>query len=191
MLTIYEGVIKLDFAQVRLAQTLTSLFHSTRRFDVVVFKIVTGDGPTTFRIQDWDLLAEYPNSAFVVDIDSGGTTYVMLKLLNVPEDENGSLISFREQGTETPLHMHAVSFDARDGGILRSMFATSTVSDASVNEVVDSRWQAIVGACRGRRPTGRLERSSPPISRRRAEVTCSGCPVTTEDGIGLWPALWR
>jgi hypothetical protein len=87
------------------------------QFDVVLFKVVTGDGPTTFRIQEWDLLPEYPNSAFTVDIDRGGTTYVMLKLIGVPQDENGSLLAFREQGGETQ-HYHAVSFVARKWGHL-------------------------------------------------------------------------
>lgn len=88
------------------------------RHDVLLLKVVTGDGPTSFHVQPWDLNAEYPNSYFRVDVAEQGTSYVMLELSGVPEEQSSSLLGFRAAGAAEAKFLHAVSLAPRAWGHL-------------------------------------------------------------------------
>jgi hypothetical protein len=86
--------------------------------DLLLLKVILADGRPSFRLQDWDLTAEYPHASFNVDVAATGECYLLLSLRNVPESENSSLIGFKPPGSEAPVKMHALKFAPRQWGHL-------------------------------------------------------------------------
>ncbi len=86
--------------------------------DMLLVKVVLGDGRPSFRLHDWDLTAEYPHASFVAEVAAAGDCYILLSLRNVPESENSSLIGFKPPGADKPSHMHAFKLRRASGAIL-------------------------------------------------------------------------
>lgn len=84
----------------------------------VFYKVVTGDGPTEFLVQQVNLARSGDAGPFVVDVVKGGTSYVLLSFTEVPADLSRMVIPLRERGDAEPRYWSGLSIMAREPGQL-------------------------------------------------------------------------
>lgn len=114
----FQDVIKLNFRRGTPEHDPDETIQLDPQYNLVLLKVTTGDGPTCFRIQSWDLIAEYPLSSFKVNVNKSGTTFVLLKLKSIPEDGVVSTLAFQEDGNDEPAYWHALRFATKSWGHL-------------------------------------------------------------------------
>lgn len=118
LLASYADVIELDFRNGKPQHDPDKLIELDPQYNLILLKVITEDGPTDFRVQTWNMTAEYPHSAFPVKVGSGGTSFVLLKLEEVPEEKTVSMLAFLEDGSSAPTYWHALTLATRPWGYL-------------------------------------------------------------------------
>ena len=88
------------------------------QYNLLLLKVVTGDGPVSFRVQTWDMVAEYYTPAYTAEIGNGGTTYLMLKLKQFPEKGAFSRLALQERGKDAPSFWHGFNIRSKPWGHL-------------------------------------------------------------------------
>ena len=118
LLSSLPDVIELDFRRGRPEHDADDPIELDPQYNLAVLRVITGDGPTAFRTRTWDLVAENPQGAFTVEVNNGGTTYVMLKLQQLPKDRTTSHLGFLKTGDAEPTLWHALTIDSKPWGHL-------------------------------------------------------------------------
>jgi hypothetical protein len=111
-------LIALDFRQGRPAHPPDSALDIDQQFNLVLLKVVTGERPPRFTVHEMDMTSERDRRPYTVSVGSNATTYVLLKLDQVPSDKSATHLAFQIEGTKEPTLWHALTFASRPLGHL-------------------------------------------------------------------------
>jgi hypothetical protein len=79
--------------------------------DLVLLKVVTGEGPPSFFVETWDMTPEEATVPREITIADAATSYVVLKLEHVPADTTFSHLAMREEGAAAAGAWHTFRFE--------------------------------------------------------------------------------
>ena len=111
-------LITLDFRKGRPEHNPDEPILLDPQYNLLLLKVITGDGPVSFQVQTWDMVAEYYSPPYTAKIGKGGTTYVMLKLEQFPEEGTISQLAFQERDKDAPSFWHAFTIKSKPWGHL-------------------------------------------------------------------------
>lgn len=111
-------VLTLDFQQGRPEHHPDSPVEVDQQFNLVLLKVVTGDGALRFVVHDMDMTGERDPQACTIPIGSRGTTYLLLRLEHTPMDQAVTHLVFQSDGAGSPVYRHALKFVFRPSGQL-------------------------------------------------------------------------
>jgi hypothetical protein len=89
-----------------------------QQFNQLLLKVFTGDGAPAFRVQEMSLVSERAPEMYTVNVASNATTWVLLKLSQVPSDETTLHVSFRPDGAREATSRGAIAVRSRPLGQL-------------------------------------------------------------------------
>lgn len=112
------GLITLDFRQGSPARHPDTAMSLDSQFNLLLLKVVTGTGPTNFAVHEMNLTTERDPAPYRITIASNATTFVVVKLEQVPSDQTIFHVAFQNQGAKEPSRWWALSFVAKPGGQL-------------------------------------------------------------------------
>jgi hypothetical protein len=112
-----NGVVSVDFRR-GAARTNSPPLDLNQQFNLVLLKVVTGNGPVGFGVQTMNLTSERDPENYTVNVASNGTTFTLLKLEQVPSDQTILHVRFRPEGAVAPTLLHTLSWKARPLGQL-------------------------------------------------------------------------
>ncbi len=111
-------VVALDFQPGRPAHNPDSPVEVDQQFNLVLLKVVTGDGAVRFVVHDMDLTGERDPQACTIPIGARGTTYVLLRLEHTRTDQAVTHLVFQSDRAGSPGYRHALKFVFRPSGQL-------------------------------------------------------------------------
>ena len=111
-------VIPLDFRQGSPTHKPDDALELDQQYNLLLLKVVTGNGPTNFVVHELDMTSERDPKAYCLTIASNATTYVVVKLTQVPSDKTIIRLAFQNDGAKEPSFAWALSFVSKPGGQL-------------------------------------------------------------------------
>jgi hypothetical protein len=107
-------VVMLDFRQ-GLPPPVPPL-ELDQQYSLLLLKVVTGDGVPDFRVHEMNLTTERDRAPYTIRVGSNATTYVAVKLEQVPSDLTILQVGFQPDGADRPTFAWTLSFHTRPGG---------------------------------------------------------------------------
>ena len=111
-------VIALDFRPGQTATPPVTTFELDQQFNLLLLKVVTGGGPPRFVVHELDMTSERDPLRYTATIGSNCTTYILVKLAQVPSDKTIFLLGFRFENENAAAFHHPISFVSRPHGQL-------------------------------------------------------------------------
>jgi len=111
-------LMTLDFRQGLPAQKPGSALELDQQYNLLLLKVVTGNGPTNFMVHEMDMTTERDRKPYTITIASNATTIVVVKLEQVPSDKTIFHVGFRNEGATEPSFWWALSFVSKNCGQL-------------------------------------------------------------------------
>lgn len=88
------------------------------QFNLLFLKVITGNGPTNFVVHEMNMTTERDRKPYTITIASNATTFVVVKLDQVPSDKTIFSVAFKNEGAAEPTFWWTLSFAAKAGGQL-------------------------------------------------------------------------
>lgn len=89
-----------------------------QQYNLLLLKVVTGNGSTNFAVHEMNMTTERDRKPYTITIASNATTFVVVKLEQVPSDKTLFHIGFQNEGATEPTFWWALSFVSKPGGQL-------------------------------------------------------------------------
>jgi hypothetical protein len=109
-------VVTLDFRR-SLPEPLPPL-ELDQQYNLLLLKVVTGNGAPHFRVHEMNMTTERDRAPYTIRVGSNATTYVAVKLDQVPSDLTILHVAFQQEGAERPAFAWTLSFHTKPGGQL-------------------------------------------------------------------------
>ena len=111
-------LIALDFRQGSPTRHPDTALNLDSQFNLLLLKVVTGSASTNFVIHEMNMTTERDPKPYRFNIVSNATTFVLVKLEQVPSDKTIFPVSFQHEGAKEPSFWWAMSFVTKPGGQL-------------------------------------------------------------------------
>ena len=111
-------LVTLDFRHGLPARTAEGALKLDQQYNLLLLKVVTGNGPTNFVVHEMNMTTERAPEPYRITIVSNATTYVVVKLEQVPSDLTIFHVAFHHEGASAPAFRWALSFTAKPAGQL-------------------------------------------------------------------------
>ena len=110
--------VALDFRQGMPALKPENILELDQQYNLLLLKVVAGNGPTNFVVHEMNMTTERDRKPYTITIASNATTFVVVKLEQVPSDKTIFHVGFRNEGANEPSFWWALSFVSKPGGQL-------------------------------------------------------------------------
>ncbi|MCX6887760.1 MAG: CehA/McbA family metallohydrolase [Verrucomicrobia bacterium] len=117
LLGLLKGIpdlVELDFRQGR--PKPVQPLELDQRYGLLLLKVVTGDGPPHFRVHEMNMTTERDRAPYTILIGSNATTYIAVKLEQVPSDLTLVHVTFQEEGSDRRGIVWTLAFHSKPGG---------------------------------------------------------------------------
>ena len=111
-------LVALDFRHGLPAQNHDRPLELDQQSDLLLLKVVTGNGPTNFVVHEMNMTTERDPKPYRVTIASNATTFVVVKLEQVPSDKTIFNLAFQNEGAAEPTIRWPLAFVSKPGGQL-------------------------------------------------------------------------
>ncbi len=109
-------LIPLDFRQGPPSHKPDDALELDQQYNLLLLKVVTGNGPTNFVVHEMNMTTERDPKPYRITIASNATTFVVMKLEQVPSDKTIFHVAFQNEGASEPAFRWALSFNSKPGG---------------------------------------------------------------------------
>ena len=120
------NLVVLDYSKGKPAHNPDSPALDDPQNAIILFKVITGEGPTRFAVSTVDLVAERYKEHFTVTVEPAGTTYILLHLEQIPAAGCVEQITFARPGDTSASMVHAFTVPPFRQGQLRMEFLDET-----------------------------------------------------------------
>jgi hypothetical protein len=118
LLSEVPDLIALDFREGSPTRHPDTALTLDSQFNLLLLKVVTGSASTNFVIHEMNMTTERDPKPYRFNIVSNATTFVLVKLEQVPSDRTIFHVSFQHEGAKEPSYWWALSFVTKPGGQL-------------------------------------------------------------------------
>jgi hypothetical protein len=118
LLSEVPDLIALDFRQGSPSRHPDTSLTLDSQFNLLLLKIFTGTGATNFAVHEMNMTTERDPKPYLFTIASNATTFIVVKLDQVPSDQTIFHVAFQYEGAKSPSFRWALSFVTKPGGQL-------------------------------------------------------------------------
>jgi len=113
-----SDLVALDFRNGLPERDRDRTLELDQQYNLILLKVVTGNGPTNFAVHEMNMTTERDRKPYTITMASNATTFVVVKLEQVPSDKTIFNIGFQNEGATGPSLWWALSFVSKPGGQL-------------------------------------------------------------------------
>ena len=111
-------LVALDFRSGLPARDRDRTLELDQQYNLLLLKVVTGNGATNFVVHEMNMTTERDRKPYTITIASNATTFVVVKLEQVPSDKTIFNVAFKNECATEPSFWWALSFFSKPGGQL-------------------------------------------------------------------------
>ncbi len=111
-------LVTLDFRQGSPTHKPDDALELDQQYNLLLLKVVTGNGPTNFVVHEMNMTTERDQKPYRITIASNATTFVVMKLEQVPSGKTILRLNFQNEGVNEPAFAWVLSFISNPGGQL-------------------------------------------------------------------------
>ncbi len=109
-------LVTLDFRHGLPVRAADGAMELDQQHNLLLLKVVTGNGPTNFVVHEMNMTTERDPKPYRITIASNATTFVAVKLEQVPSDTTIFHVAFNYEGATDAAFRWVLSFRSKPGG---------------------------------------------------------------------------